>query len=183
MDAILDYDEISKIIERFQKLDPYHAYYLKDETQYERTGCLAPDTRDSLARGFTESESVLDVGCGDGRTLLDCADLFSYGTGIDESSDHMIAAAIRERDERGIHNVRFCPAKAVSLPFSDGSFDMVFTERGPLGHNDETLLEALRVLQPEGLIFVETPGTFKHLVIEERRFRLRFPFLKSINIL
>ena len=32
----IDYTRVRDIVERFQKLDPYQAYYLKDETGYER---------------------------------------------------------------------------------------------------------------------------------------------------
>ena len=36
--------------------------------------------------------------------------------------------------------------------------DLVFSERGPMGRQDVTLIEALRVLRPGGLILVETIG-------------------------
>jgi len=166
----IDYTRVRGIVERFQGLDPYQAYYLKDEAQYERAGCLVPDTCNVLRQAFAGSDRALDVGCGDGRTLLDNADLFGRGTGIDESTDHMVAMAIRARDARGIYNVDFQSAKAINLPFTDSTFDMVFTERGPIGHSDETLEEALRVLQRGGLIFVETSGSFDTLAVEKRRF-------------
>ena len=53
---------------------------------------------------------------------------------------------------------------------SDEWFDMVFAKRGPLGHNDRTLREALRVLRVGGLLFVETPGDFGDLCAERERF-------------
>ena len=178
----IDYERVRDIVERFRKLDPYQAYYLKDESGYERVGHLVPDTRDVLRRSFAYSHRVLDVGCGDGRTLLDNADLFRHGTGIDESADTMIAAAIRAKEARGIRNVDFQPAKAVNLPFADAMFHMVYTERGPLGHCDETLVEALRVLRPGGLIFVETPGSFKTLVLEKRRFEAHGVALQTLAV-
>jgi SAM-dependent methyltransferase len=101
---------------------------------------------------------VLDSGCGRGTTLLECAPLFARGDGIDESADVMIAQANRVKARLGISNVNFHNAKAVALPFDDGAFDFVFSERGPLGHNDLTLKEALRVLRPGGLLFIETIG-------------------------
>lgn len=54
----IDYARVRDILERFQELDPYQAYYLKDETGYERLGCPIPDTRDVLRRAFAGSLSV-----------------------------------------------------------------------------------------------------------------------------
>jgi len=166
----IDYDRAREIVDRFRGLDPYQAYYVKDEVHVEWIGPLVPDACDVLRRAFAHSKEVLDVGCGDGRTLLENAELFGHGVGIDESADHMIANAIRARDVKGIRNVDFRAAKAVELPFAVDTFDMVFSERGPLGHSDHTLKEALRVLQPGGLIFVETGGDYNTLGIEKRRF-------------
>lgn|GEM_PF-5365739 len=91
----IDPAKVRQIIDRSRALDPYQAYYLKDEVRMERTGALVPDTQDVLRRAFAQSENVLDVGCGDGRTLLGNAGLFGQGTGIDESADHMVAQPIR----------------------------------------------------------------------------------------
>ena len=164
----IDYRLAWEIVDRFRRLVPYEAYYLKDEVEMDRVGPLVPETSDVLRRGFAQSSRVLDVGCGDGRTLLGNAALFNYAMGIDES-DYVIARALRARDATGIRHVEFRQAKAVELPFADDAFDMVFSERGPLGHSDVTLKEALRVLEPGGLIFVETLGDYETLGVERRR--------------
>jgi len=166
----IDRNRVQAVLDRFKGLDPYQSYYVKDSVPYESVGPLVPETSAVLRDAFARSERVLDVGCGDGRTLLANATLFAHGTGIDESEDHMIALAIQKRDAAGIQNVDFQFAKSIPLPFDDHAFDMVFSERGPLGRSDDTLREALRVLQPQGLIFVETGGDFSTLCVEKARF-------------
>jgi len=145
---------------------------LLSERQYPVSfvGDAVPDTGDVLRKALAGKRHVLDVGCGDGRRLIETHKLFARGTGIDESDTHMIACAIRTRNARGIGNLDFIESLAAFLPFSDNTFDMVFSERGPLGHGDKCLAEALRVLQPGGLIFVETGGSFGTLQTEKERF-------------
>ena len=166
----MDYRRLDEIIDRLLALDDCEAYYMKHDARYERAVYLAPRIEPVLAAGFAVSPRVLDIGCGRGRTLLDHAHLFRYGAGLDESAAHMIVPAIRDRDARGITNVEFFIGKAGQLLFDDGAFDMVFSERGPMGHNDVTLKEAMRVLRSGGLIFVETGGAFATLGVEKERF-------------
>jgi ubiquinone/menaquinone biosynthesis C-methylase UbiE len=101
------------------------------------------------------ASNALDIGCGDGKTLLDHAASFKAGTGYDQSS-YALELARRDATSRGIANVQFLRGKAVQLPFADDSFDFIFSERGPIGHSDLTMAEALRVLRPGGRIFYET---------------------------
>lgn len=154
----LDYERISAILESFKALSAYKAYYVKDSVDYVTLGAAVPETRDVLQRAFSGKKHVLDIGCGDGRTLIANHTLFAKGTGIDEDGGYMIPKAIRSRDTKGIGNLDFEACKAASLPFAADSFDMVFSERGPMGYSDTTLAEALRVLCPGGLIMVETLG-------------------------
>jgi ubiquinone/menaquinone biosynthesis C-methylase UbiE len=79
------------------------------------------------------------------------------GFGIDESMV-MLAQAQAARTAGRVDNLDFQVAKAAALPFRDGTFDLAFCERGPMGYNDVTLREALRVLKPGGLLFIEMVG-------------------------
>lgn len=166
----LNYDRAAAIMDQYRNLEAYEAYYLKNDVRYERFAPLAPDVAAVLKRAFRVSPKVLDVGCGRGATLLDNAHLFQWAAGLDESREHMIAPALADRDARGIRNVDFYVGKAVALPFDDATFDLVFSERGPLGHSDPNLIEALRVLQTGGLIFIETGFGYPTLLQERERF-------------
>ncbi|MHC4715445.1 MAG: class I SAM-dependent methyltransferase [Planctomycetota bacterium] len=158
MSVTIDYERVREILEQNPPLDGYTSYYRQYTPGYKLLGPLAPDTQQVLQGAFSTWMHVLDVGCGRGDTLLDSAPLFRWGTGVDESADVMIATAEEARARRGIRNVDFRVGKAVPLPVDDETVDLVFSERGPLGPSDGTLREALRVLRPKGLIFVETIG-------------------------
>ena len=155
MDVNIDLERITAIEASYAGLDPMEAYYRKRSIQYKMVGPLAPPTRTLLEQALRDQDNVLDVGCGDGGTLLDCAHLYHTGVGLDESH-YILDQARAKAKQRAISNVDFQWGKAIDLPFQGETFDFVWTERGPLGHNDPTLAEALRVLKPGGCIFVET---------------------------
>ena len=165
----IDYQRIKQIIEELRPLDEYQAYYLKDSIRQDMVSPLLPPIEAIIRNACGASQRVLDVGSGNGHTLLNNADLFERGVGIDES-DYMLGIAEADRAGRDIRNVEFRYAKGAELPFTDEAFDFVFTERGPVGHSDHNLVEALRVLIPGGLIFVETSGDFNALQIGKERF-------------
>ena len=165
----VDYERIAETIEELRPLDEYQAYYVKDTVQLERIGPLVPPIEEIIKNAFRSSARVLDVGSGNGHTLLDNAELFEWGVGVDDS-EHMLATAAAEQARRSISNVEFRYGKAIELPFGYGSFDLVFSQRGPLGHHDGTLAEALRVLRQGALILVETGGGFDTLQTERARF-------------
>ena len=151
----IDLERIREIEMSYGDLAPLEAYYRKRLLDYETIGPMVPQTGPLLAQALSGRRRVLDVGCGDGRTLLDCSPTFDHGIGYDESV-YALEAARADAVSRNITNVEFIRGKAVNLPFDDEHFDFVYTERGPLGHADSTLEEAMRVLEPGGRIFVET---------------------------
>ena len=148
---MIDYHKVRKI------LGATYSYYSRDACKYEQIGPPVPETRHVLRNAFASSMQVLDVGCGRGDSLLESAPLFRHAIGVDES-EAMIKMGNRAKQSRSIHNVDFAVGKAANLPLHNHRFDFLFSERGPLGYNDVTLKEALRVLRPGGLIFVETLG-------------------------
>jgi SAM-dependent methyltransferase len=172
----IDLARIHSIESQYAALDPMEAYYRQRVISFETIGPLVPSTRPLLRQALDGRHCVLDIGCGNGETLLDCAQLVDNGVGFDESQ-YIIKQAGKSARRQNAGNIAFSCGKAVALPFRDSSFDFVWSERGPLGHNDATLKEALRVLQPGGRIFVETlfwpdPGKtlLSDLEVERQRF-------------
>jgi trans-aconitate 2-methyltransferase len=80
---------------------------------------------DKLALRTTES--VLDIGCGDGTVTLALAERVPEGrvTGID-SSESMITMALERLARSSSHNVDFMLMNAMALTFR-GSFDVAFS--------------------------------------------------------
>jgi len=94
--------------------------------------------------------TVLDVGCGAGRTTRELLDLCQRYVGIDSSAE--MVAACQRRFKRG----RFvtCDARALS-PFDDGVFDLVLFSFNGIDYNShvdrlQILGEVRRVLRAEG---------------------------------
>ena len=153
----LDQNRLNEIVQTYSKLDPLKAYYQSYEIPSQTLNPLPCHAEEVIAEAMTANSHVLDVGCGDGYTLLNLADRFLEGVGIDESA-YIIDVASRAAEDASVNNVKFLKEKVINLSFDDDSFDFVFSERGPLGHDDDTLVEASRVLKPGGRIFIETMG-------------------------
>lgn len=147
----LDQAKIKKI------LAGTYTYYDKHKARRSYDQRLVGSARSFIHGQFKRDQKVLDVGCGDGLTLLEGAQLFETGIGIDESELH-IAMAKQNRKKSGAGNVEFLVAKSVDLPFKPEQFDFVFSERGPLSGNSGNIQSGLRVLKPGGMIFAETIG-------------------------
>lgn len=96
---------------------------------------------------------VLDVGCGTGQTITKlCKTHGVHGAGIDIRPKMIEKATRRARLER-LRNVEFTVAPAVSLPYADASFDVVYSESVNvfLDKPLDALREYLRVLRKGGL--------------------------------
>lgn len=73
---------------------------------------------------IVQGKRVLDLGCGDGRLALGAAPHAKEVVGVDPDADLIDGATERAR-AAGLGNVRFQVAAGQSLPFPDGSFDVV----------------------------------------------------------
>ncbi|HXY80832.1 MAG TPA: methyltransferase domain-containing protein [Gaiellaceae bacterium] len=103
-----------------------------------------------LPRG---DERALDVGTGAGALALALAPLVREVVGVDRVPE--LLALARER-ARGLAGVTFVEGDAESLPFEDGSFDLVGTLR-TLHHvprPELVVAELVRVTRPSGRILV-----------------------------
>lgn len=104
---------------------------------------------------FGPTARVLDVGCGAGLLTNYLARAGLAGVhGLDASASSLAVAAQHD-DTR---SVRYEVGDALSLPYADGSFDVV-SAMDFLEHVEEpaqVIREAARVLRPNGLFFFHT---------------------------
>ena len=103
--------------------------------------------------GITAKSNVLDIGCGTGTTLRFLRDTYGCGVSGIDISEKAAALAGKRVPEADI-----CCADASSLPFPDASFDTVFMEctLTLFDKPQPALLEAGRVLKPDGSLIIET---------------------------
>src|SRR5512147_1643215 len=73
------------------------------------------------------SESLLDIGCGDGKVTAEIASLLTDGAalGVDNSPE-MVSLARSSYPRQSYPNLDFQLADAASLPF-ESSFDVIFS--------------------------------------------------------
>ena len=104
---------------------------------------------------------VLDVACGPGFLALAFARHCREAVGVD-LTDAPLAIANRNRQQRGLNNVRFQRADADRLPFADGEFDVALC-RFALHHMEDpgrVLCEMARVCR--GTVAIEDLVTSEH---------------------
>jgi SAM-dependent methyltransferase len=108
--------------------------------------------RETLEAETEGSLSILDVGCGTGGTLMALQE-FGEVSGIELDEN-----AVKCCHERGLAQVK--QGVAESLPYPDGTFDMVFA-LDVIEHLDDdqiALAEFRRVLKPNGTLLVTVPA-------------------------
>jgi SAM-dependent methyltransferase len=106
---------------------------------------------DGLPLPPPERASILDAGCGSGRTL---DDLSRYGSAHGTELNQLGIEATRRRG----HEVRAAPVE--SIPYGDASFDLV-TCLDVIEHTDDdraALRELRRVTKPGGRLVVTVPA-------------------------
>ncbi len=98
-------------------------------------------------------ERALDVGAGAGALAFALSPLVREVVGVDRVPELLTHA--RERAVL-FDNVTFVEGDATSLPFGDGTFDLVGTLRTlhHVGHPEEVIAEIVRVTRPGGRILV-----------------------------
>jgi ubiquinone/menaquinone biosynthesis C-methylase UbiE len=102
------------------------------------------------------ADRVLDVACGTGVVSITAARLGAHATGLDLTPELLQRA--RENARISGVAVEFHEGDAESLPFADGSFDVVLSQFGHMfaPRPEVAIAEMLRVLKPGGTIAFST---------------------------
>jgi SAM-dependent methyltransferase len=112
------------------------------------------------AAAITESDHVLDIGCGNGRTTRLAARRASRGqvVGIDLSAPMLQRARTRAAEE-GIGNIVFEQGDAQVHPFTEGGFDVAISRGGVMFFADPVAAfgNIRRALRPGGRLAVVCP--------------------------
>ena len=181
-------DSLREIYERRAAVEYAEPVGLPDPAasrKFERILALVAET--------LPAESLLDVGCGDGRFLAGIArmpDRPRRLAGTDISA--RILETARRWAERDGFEVELIRANMERLPFADASFDRVLTVQviEHLLDPESGVRELARVLRPEGRMILSTDSSHNHvsrtinaprsllvaaLGLRGRRLNVRFP--------
>ena len=93
---------------------------------------------------------LLDVGCGNGAAAIHLTRAFVLNVvGVDVDPDQIAAA---QAAAAGLDGARFLAANAAQLPFADGEFNLVYTNKTTHHIPDwpQALAQMARVLKPGG---------------------------------
>lgn len=158
---MVDYEKVREVIETAG-----HGYYEREKCRVEREVVFAPQIDEVFGRACGGRGRVLDIGCGNGRTLIRNSGCFEEGVGVDNDPEHVRLAEENLRSS-GVKNVRFVEGRAdnLRLRFEPESFDLVFTERGPLPGSDVNTMNAVSVLRRGGVLMAENPGPLMHFEV------------------
>lgn len=111
--------------------------------------------RYEFARPECAGKDVLDAGCGVGYGSAYLADVARRVTGVDLSVEAIDYARARYE----LENVEFQVADLAALPLPDDAFDVVcsFETIEHVPDADRVLAELVRVLRPDGTVYLSTP--------------------------
>lgn len=129
-------------------------------------------------------QTYLDVGCGNGAAALRVANEYNLNVmGIDIDPKQTQLAQQAAKGQRGI---RFFVGDATCLPFDDGEFDVVATQKTThhIPNWEAALAEMLRVLKPGGYFLYSdliAPAWLASLTLYISSGRYRFPTRTRLN--
>jgi ubiquinone/menaquinone biosynthesis C-methylase UbiE len=129
-------------------------YAAPDKLDEYRIVGLWPAEERLVERYFTPGGTLLDIGCGAGRTSIPLAEKGFQVTAIDLTPEMIDAARIQAEEHEQL--IDFRVMNASSLSFDDASFaDVLFSFNGyehvpEDGQHGAVLAEAFRVLRPGG---------------------------------
>jgi len=131
------------------------------------------EERKYLLKHITKNAKVLEVGCGDGRSIKDILDITTNIVGIDHDEK---AVADAKNNFKDYKTIRILKAKAENLPFENKEFDFVIcmtTFANFADSKQKVLSEMKRVLKDDGFIIIS--------VFSEDAFEERMKMYKKLN--
>ncbi len=131
------------------------------------------EERKYLRKNILKNNKVLEVGCGEGRSIRDIIDITQNVTGIDNDEDAVKHAKYHFKK---YPEVKILLANGRNHPFMDNSFDFVIcmTTFANFGEDKiKTLNEMKRVVKKEGFIIIS--------VFSENAFEERMKVYKKLN--
>lgn len=121
------YDKVAKKFGRYQT--PH-----KNTVEYPH-GNPEEAFRTKLLECSGKDKTALDLGCADGRFTLSIAPHFKKIVAIDLSK-RMLSVARKSQKEKRITNVSFEEQDANHTPYSNETFDIVYSRRGPTPYKE-----------------------------------------------
>jgi len=114
--------------------------------------------------------AALDVGCGFGSLALGLGDYYQLAVGVDALGERVHYGALRAKQDHKDANA-FVQGTGLSLPFHDGSFDLVtmngvlewagFHAQGDPGELQRAMVtETRRALKPDGVLAIAIENRF-----------------------
>lgn len=155
------YDASSGLWEQVWGEHMHHGYYGATGNEKKDRRQAQIDLIEELLiwAGIGQAEHILDVGCGIGGSSLYLADKFNASAkGITLSPIQAKRATQRAAEADLTSRVSFEVADALEMPFSDDSFDFVWSmESGEhMPDKQKFLAECYRVLKPGGTFLMAT---------------------------
>lgn len=151
MDSIVSEDDIRK---NYSKVGTNLIEQLYGDDFLSLSGFRSSDEMIGAAR-ITATSQVLDVGCGVGGPALRLAEQTGcHVTGIDLMEWHAEEAASRAAKRGLSERTDFRSGDATELPFSEASFDVVWSQDAwcHVPDKEKVVSEAARVLKPGGYV-------------------------------
>lgn len=111
------------------------------------------------AKGCSQKDNVLELGCGTGRLLPFMAERAHTVTGIDVSSG-MLEVARQRKKQDDLNNVQMMQGNALDMPFPDNHFDMVYSILviNLISDYTSVFCEVRRVLKDGGVFLFSLPN-------------------------
>jgi len=155
------YDASSDLWEQVWGEHMHHGYYGADGKGKKDRRQAQIDLIEELLKwsGVQQAQNILDVGCGIGGSSLYLAEKFNAkATGITLSPVQAARANERAAEARLSTRTQFQVADALAMPFSNDTFDLVWSLESGEHMPDKTqfMQECYRVLKPGGTLIMVT---------------------------